>query len=529
MWTATWQKQTEVCATHKMKYGFVIDHRRCIGCHACTVACKSENEVPIGTFRTWVKYIEKGEYPDTRRFFSVLRCNHCDDAPCITICPVTALFRRDDGIVDFNGDRCIGCKSCMQACPYDALYINPNTNTAEKCNFCAHRIESQLEPACVIVCPVQAIIAGDLDDPASHVSQLVASEQTQVRKPEAGTLPKLFYIEADQASLNPTEQTHTGGYLWSELRMDPVMMDEQTLAAAEARAKTTYDVSHERPWGWKVSAYLWTKSISAGAFFLATIAIGFGFVRGHWLYESAAPQVSLLFLAATVALLVWDLKRPDRFLSILLRPQWKSWLVIGGYTLVGFGGLVVLWMFIPFVGLFDLEGPVMFLGGLFAVMSAMYSAFLFRQARGRVFWHSTLSPLHLLVQAMVAGAAVLMLVIVADSFITGRKLIGPGWQFLYYEFIGGLVANAVLTGGELFMPEENVERARAVRLITRGIFRKMFWGGAVIIGLFMPLLALASGWAQYEPVAILTSLSALAGLFLWEHIWVQAGQAVPLS
>jgi len=267
-----------------MKYGFVIDHRKCIGCHACTVACKSENEVPIGTFRTWVKYIEKGEYPDTRRFFSVLRCNHCDDAPCITICPVTALFRRDDGIVDFNGDRCIGCKSCMQACPYDALYINPNTNTAEKCNFCAHRIESQLEPACVIVCPVQAIIAGDLDDPASHISQLIASEQTQVRKPEAGTLPKLFYIEADQASLTPTEQTHTGGYLWSELRMDPVMMDEQTLAAAEARAKTTYDVSHERPWGWKVSAYLWTKSISAGAFFLATIAIGFGFVRGHWLY-----------------------------------------------------------------------------------------------------------------------------------------------------------------------------------------------------------------------------------------------------
>ena len=144
-----------------MKYGFVIDHRKCIGCHACTVACKSENEVPLGTFRTWVKYIEKGEYPDTKRFFSVLRCNHCDDAPCITICPVTALFRLDNGIVDFNGDRCIGCKSCMQACPYDALYINPNTNTAEKCNFCAHRIEAQLEPACVIVCPVQAIISGD--------------------------------------------------------------------------------------------------------------------------------------------------------------------------------------------------------------------------------------------------------------------------------------------------------------------------------------------------------------------------------
>ena len=147
-----------------MRYGFVIDQDRCIGCHACTVACKEEHGVPIGVFRTWVKYIEKGEYPDTRRFFSVLRCNHCEDAPCITICPVTALYRLDNGIVDFNGDRCIGCKSCMQACPYDALYINPNTNTAEKCNFCAHRVEKQLEPACVIVCPVQAIIIDRLDE-----------------------------------------------------------------------------------------------------------------------------------------------------------------------------------------------------------------------------------------------------------------------------------------------------------------------------------------------------------------------------
>ena len=125
-----------------MRYGFLIDHRKCIGCHACTVACKSEHQVPVGAFRTWVKYIEKGQYPDTRRYFSVMRCNHCDDAPCITICPVTALFRRTNGIVDFDGDRCIGCKSCMQACPYDALYIDPNSNTAAKCNFCAHRVEA---------------------------------------------------------------------------------------------------------------------------------------------------------------------------------------------------------------------------------------------------------------------------------------------------------------------------------------------------------------------------------------------------
>src|SRR4029079_18581855 len=177
-----------------MKYGFLIDHRKCIGCHACTVACKSENEVAIGTYRTWVKYIETGAYPDTQRFFSVLRCNHCQDAPCITICPTTALFKRDTGVVDCDNSRCIGCKSCMQACPYDALYIDPNSNTAAKCNFCAHRIEANLQPACVIGCPTQAIVAGDLDNPSSTASRKVAAEKVSVRKAHKGTQPKVFYV-----------------------------------------------------------------------------------------------------------------------------------------------------------------------------------------------------------------------------------------------------------------------------------------------------------------------------------------------
>ena len=114
-----------------LNYGFVIDNRLCIGCHACTVACKSEHDVPIGVNRTHVKYIEKGEFPKSTREFSVHRCNHCADAPCVEICPTTALYTRADGIVDFDNDRCIGCKSCMQACPYDALYIDPETNTRQ--------------------------------------------------------------------------------------------------------------------------------------------------------------------------------------------------------------------------------------------------------------------------------------------------------------------------------------------------------------------------------------------------------------
>src|ERR1700691_3979314 len=164
-----------------MKYGFVIDNRKCIGCHACTVACKTENQVPVGVNRTWVKYVEKGLFPNTRRVFQVTRCNHCEKPPCVTICPVTAMYQRKYGIVDFNSERCIGCKACMQACPYDSIYMDPDDGTAAKCHFCAHRTEVGLEPACVIVCPEHAIIAGDLSDPASEIAELLAREPVRVR------------------------------------------------------------------------------------------------------------------------------------------------------------------------------------------------------------------------------------------------------------------------------------------------------------------------------------------------------------
>jgi Fe-S-cluster-containing dehydrogenase component len=191
-----------------MNYGFIIDNRKCIGCHACTVACKTENHVPLGVNRTWVKYVEKGRFPNTRRYFQVTRCNHCAEPPCVDICPVSAMFKRKDGIVDFDSDACIGCKACMQACPYDAIYIDPEHHTAAKCNYCAHRTEVGLEPACVTVCPEQAIVAGDLDLPEGNLAQLLERNTVRVRRPEQGTKPKLFYIEAEESAIVPTAARH---------------------------------------------------------------------------------------------------------------------------------------------------------------------------------------------------------------------------------------------------------------------------------------------------------------------------------
>ena len=167
-----------------MQLGFVIDHTKCIGCHACTVACKSENQVPLGNFRTWVKYTEEGEFPQVKRSFAVLRCNQCTAAPCIEICPVNALEKRPDGIVDVDPARCIGCKACMQGCPYDALYLNESSGTAEKCHFCAHRTEIGLAPACAVVCPTEAIIPGDFHDPESMVSWLKSPALAGAEEPE---------------------------------------------------------------------------------------------------------------------------------------------------------------------------------------------------------------------------------------------------------------------------------------------------------------------------------------------------------
>jgi Fe-S-cluster-containing dehydrogenase component/formate-dependent nitrite reductase membrane component NrfD len=504
-----------------VRYGFVIDQTRCIGCHACTVACKEENGVPLGAFRTWVKYVEKGEFPSTRRHFAVLRCNHCDHAPCVTICPTVALYRRADGIVDFDGSRCIGCKSCMQACPYDALYIDPATHTAAKCHFCAHRIERGLEPACVIVCPERAILAGDLDDPASEVSRVIAREQVTVRKPEQGTRPKLFYVGADQATLTPQLLRPATGHLWGQGRGPSPAAAVMAVAPAapaappatprsvEALGRTVYDAPHEpRPWGWRVSAYLWTKSIAAGAAIVTALGTLFGGAPGPTL-----PVVALLFLALTTALLVLDLKRPERFLYILFRANTRSWLVWGAWILLGFGAVAALWLFAVLTGREAWLPPLAPLLLALALGAAGYSAFLFAQAEGRDFWQSPLVLPHLLASALTAGAAVALLTQGASPFWRGLLLMGLGAHFL-------------LVLAECYTPHATADSAAAARLITEGPWRRAFWGGVAVGGTLLPAVLLIPA---SRATAALASLLALAGLYVWEDCWVKAGQGPPLS
>jgi Fe-S-cluster-containing dehydrogenase component/formate-dependent nitrite reductase membrane component NrfD len=489
-----------------MRYGFVIDQTRCIGCHACTVACKEENGVPLGAFRTWVKYVEKGAYPDTRRYFAVLRCNHCDDAPCVTICPTVALYRRHDGIVDFDRDRCIGCKSCMQACPYDALYIDPATHTAAKCHFCAHRVEKGLEPACVIVCPERAILAGDLDDPASEVARVIAREQVLTRKPEQGTRPKLYYVGAEASTLTPQLLRREPAHLWGQS-----VDGRPSTPPAESLGRTVYDAPHDaRPWGWRVSAYLWTKSIAAGAALVAAL----GTLLGRPAAASPAfAVVALALLLATTVLLVSDLKRPDRFHYILTRGNPRSWLVWGGWILLAFGLVQGVWLLGTLAGALGglrlLAVPL----ALLALAAAGYSAFLFAQAEGRDFWQSPLVLPHLLVAAGAAGAAVALLLVGPSPVLRGGLLVALG-------------VNLLLILAERYTPHSNYDAAAAARALTEGAGRMRFWAGVVVGGSLLPAVLLLPASSLTAAAA---ALLALAGLYLWEECWVRAGQALPLS
>ena len=513
-----------------MRYGFVIDQRKCIGCHACTVACKEENQVPLGAFRTWVKYVERGHYPDTRRYFAVLRCNHCDDAPCVAICPTVALYRRSDGIVDFDGDRCIGCKSCMQGCPYDALYIDPATQTAAKCNYCAHRVEVGLEPACVIVCPEQAIISGDLDDPGARIARLVATEQVQVRKAEQGTRPKVFYLGADASALTPTMQSPTEHYVFAtrpQAELDLVRMvaavQQMEPGGDGSLSRPVYDAPHmARPWGWKVAAYLWTKSVAAGTLLIAAVAALLGASPSGFMLGVAPPLIALIFLAITTGLLIVDLKRPDRFHYILVKGNRHSWLVKGAWILMAYGLVAVVWLLGARAGADGLLRLLALPTIILAAATAGYSAFLFGQAEGRDFWQSPLLLPQLLAAALSAGASSLLAVgpLVGAPEATLPRLAGI--------LIASLIAQGTLLFAELGGKHANVDVARTARLLTRGHFSGAFWGGVVVAGIVVPV-ALLWLFPAAGAVVVIAGLLTLGGLWVYEDVWIKAGQSVPLS
>ena len=186
------------------RYAMVHDETACIGCTACTDACREVNNVPEGVSRLVIKRSEPvGEFPDVGYQFSRISCQHCDNAPCVSVCPTGASFTDPKtGIVDVHGDLCVGCGYCLAACPYQVRFFNPETKSADKCNFCRDtNLKAGKLPACVESCPTKALVFGDLNDPNSEINKVIKSNAVYRAKVDLGTEPKLFKIPAAKGEI----------------------------------------------------------------------------------------------------------------------------------------------------------------------------------------------------------------------------------------------------------------------------------------------------------------------------------------
>ncbi|MEW6638101.1 MAG: NrfD/PsrC family molybdoenzyme membrane anchor subunit, partial [Actinomycetota bacterium] len=449
--------------------------------------------------------------------------------------------------------------------------IDPENHTAAKCNYCAHRVDVGLEPACVNVCPEHAIISGDMDDPTTEISRMLARSKVTARRPEKGTKPKLFYIDGDEAALTPDDAPVASDYMWSNqgrgvghhapsgghgdgaglaqgvipLGRKPGRDGSRDDSAPEPagpspapkvqpeKARRVYDEPNKGVmWGKEVPAYVWTKAISTGSVAIPFLAAGLGFAVAEAALWTAA-LLGMVFLAATGALLIMDLDRPDRFHYVLLRPQWKSWLVRGAYIITVYGWLLGLWLVVKLLGVFGvlpenwgtavdavLAWPLVMAAGA----TAVYTAFLFAQAKGRSFWQSPALPVHMLVHAAVAGAAALY---IASLFVGGLE---PLRTVLALTLAVGIVAGLIVMWAELSVEHPDRDAARAAEMIYKGRYKGLFWGISVILGSVVPLVLIAVGMALSVPLLIAAAGAlALVGILATEHAWVEAPQLIPLA
>src|SRR5205823_4943827 len=266
----------------------------------------------------------------------------------------------------------------------------------------------------------QAILIGDMNDQSSYVAQIVNREAVNVRRPEKETLPKLFYKGAHQATLDPlaARRPEAGLFMWSEQREsnEHVVSGNPTFNNSSAAALLTYDVAHSIPWDWRVSLYTWTKGIASGVYLVAALLVLLGVIQTKsplWLWVT--PIASGAFLGITGLLLIWDLEHPSRFYMIFTRPQWRSWLVKGAFIIAGYSIVLALHFVGSIATSTAIQGWLMIAGIPLSLLTAVYTAYLFAQAKARDLWQNPLLPPHLFVQSILLGSIVLMPFSMIDS------------------------------------------------------------------------------------------------------------------
>jgi formate-dependent nitrite reductase membrane component NrfD len=419
-----------------------------------------------------------------------------------------------------------------------------------------------LEPACVVVCPEHAIVAGDMNDPASEISHVLATAQATVRKPEQGTGPKLFYINGNDWSLHPTASPTSDSYMWADKVTEqntstyalPVIQAPTKTSisgtpirtpqeqgrplngpiqiggrVAEQMVQTAYNAQHKIQWHWELPLYLVTKNIAGGLFMLLSLGAIFNFFPFDSTSFLAAGFTSMLFTLITVILLIKDLSRPERFLNILLRPQWKSWVAGGAFILIGFTAIAGLWWLIEGATMlgwltnsvaFSIRPLAAWITLPLALFSVIYSAFLLGQAEGRDMWQTPLLPFQLLSQSFMVASGVFLILGLFVELSTAL------FSFLTNVFIASLVINLIFTLVSKFaMPFASEVAMLASREMSHGRYRNHFWWGGVGLGHVIPfgIILIAPSTA---PIA---ALAVVVGLFFYEYAFVMAPQHIPNS
>jgi formate-dependent nitrite reductase membrane component NrfD len=341
----------------------------------------------------------------------------------------------------------------------------------------------------------------------------------------------VFYLGADQAVLDPLAAPVDDTYIWAKPDAHRLETAGDLPGSPRTGARTTLNTAHPRPWGWKVVTYLWTKGVGAGALMLAGLAHLLGVELGA-VGDYVAPLLGLFGAATTGALLVWDLKRPERFLYIFLKSNFTSWLVLGAYVLTLFSGGAVLWLL---AAAFDIGWLMTFLAWAALPAGALmagYTAFLFGQAEGRDLWQSPVLFWHLVAQAVMVGSGALA-VAGAIAEWSSADWSSTAWGFIAAAFVVSTVVHLLMLAVEYGGKHASRQAATAAHVITSGRYARTFWLGAVLPSALAGLLgAVAWGATSSGFAAGLLALAGLAvqpALIAYESVFVRAGQDMPLS
>jgi formate-dependent nitrite reductase membrane component NrfD len=382
----------------------------------------------------------------------------------------------------------------------------------------------------VVVCPTHSIWVGDLEDPTSGITRLVNNNPVSVRAPEQHTGPNVFYLGADRAVLDPLGAPTDGNYLYSRPDSHRAAVAADLPVDPVSNARLTLNTAHPRPWGWRVTTYLWIKAVAAGAMMLASFAQLVGIPLGG-LGDVVAPVVGIAGVAITGALLVWDLKRPLRFLYIFLKPNPRSWLFWGSVVLAVGAALFVAWLtvgLLAVVGLLaghtahavltGLAGPTL----VTAAMVTGYTGLLFGQAEGRDLWQSPLLFWHLIVQAVMVGAGALVIAGAVTGLSPGARALLVGALTL------GTGVHVVMLLLEYLGRHSTSNAAAAAHMVTHGRYARTFWVGGIGLAVLAAALAVG-GWLGPLACAVAGGVLVQAALAAYESVFIRAGQDVPLS